>query len=165
MRQPAIAGPGRKGVVDFKRIDHACDIRCGIPGFVRNPAIDREHLDPIALFIHRYGNDMRPDAIVIGGLGMGQRGRRDPLWHAGIPQERVEMAVFPGAFPLGMGVIIILGMGFPIDGITCGKMIPFIECALVAQQFRHDIAGRLAQHTLTVQHLLPRRQHAPQASL
>jgi len=133
MRQPAIAGPGRKGVIDFKLVDHARDIWRSIPGFVRNPAIDREHLDPITLFIHRYGNDMRPDPIVVRSLRMHQRRRSHTLWHAGITQEGMKMSVLSRTFPLGVGMIIVLRMRFPIDGIARGEMVPFIECALVAQ--------------------------------
>ena len=59
----------------------------------------------------------------------------------------------------GMGVVIILRMGFVVVDVPVRIVVPFVKSAHVLKQLAHDIVARLAENPVAFAHKLTRITH------
>jgi hypothetical protein len=69
------------------------------------------------------------------------------------------MAVFPGAFVFGMGVVVILRVGFEVVNVAFGVVLPLVEGALAAEELADDVVAAPLQHAGPLGDLLATRRH------
>jgi len=72
------------------------------------------------------------------------------------------MAMFARAVFFGMGVIVILAMGFPVYNIAFGVVVPLEELALMPQNLGNRVAFGLGQNPVAFQNLGPGSVHGLQ---
>ena len=69
------------------------------------------------------------------------------------------MAVFTHALVGGMGMVEKLAAAIGIVNVAVGIVVPFVESALVLDQFANHIVVGLGEEPLDLDHLLARRHH------